>query len=314
MNQIKTVTMIGIGAMGSFFAPRLQQTLGYENFRVMADGERQKRLERSGITINNKTYQFPIISSADQYNPVDLVLVGVKSNALIEALDQIKNQIGPDTIIISLLNGINSEQKVIEKYGEQHVLYAFMRISIAMVDYCSNYDPHGGFIYFGEKENNEYSEPVQRVKDLFDRADIPYKIPVDMVHAQWHKFMSNVGENLTCALLGIPYGGFRNSEHANVIRVKAMKEVIAIANHLGIMIGEKELQAQDKLVHTIAYHNKPSTLQDLEAGRPTEIDMFAGEVVRMGQKYNIPTPVNEFFYHAIRVLEEKNAGIIQEGV
>lgn len=310
MKQIETVTMIGVGSMGSFFAPRLQQALGYDHFRIMADGQRRARLEQDGIMINDETYKFQVVSPNDVYDPVDLVLIGVKSTALPEAIEQIENQIGPDTIIISLLNGIDSEEKIIEKYGSEQVLYAFMRISIAMVNYSAQYDPQGGSIYFGEKVNNFYSDNVRRVKELFDRADIPYKIPVDMVHAQWHKFMANVGENLTCALLGIPYGGFRQSEHANMIRIKAMEEVMEIARHLGIKLGEKELQVQETVVRKIAYNNKPSTLQDLEAGRPTEVDMFAGEVVRLGQKYNIPTPVNELLYHSIRALEEKNNGTI----
>ena len=55
--------------------------------------------------------------------------------------------------------------------------------------------------------------------------------------------------------------------------------------------------------------NKPSTLQDLEAGRKTEVDMFAGTMIRLGKEYDVPTPYNELFYHAIRVLEQKNDGM-----
>ena len=84
-----------------------------------------------------------------------------------------------------------------------------------------------------------------------------------------------------------------------------MREVAAIAGKKGIDLGEKEIEAQNKTVVTIPEKNKPSTLQDLESGKKTEIDMFAGNVVKMGKELNVPTPINEMFYHGIRVLENK---------
>ena len=85
-----------------------------------------------------------------------------------------------------------------------------------------------------------------------------------------------------------------------------MREVAAIAQRKGIDIGEKEIALQEETVKTIPYENKPSTLQDLEAGKRTEIEMFAGTVIRMGRELGVPTPINEVLYHGIRVLEEKN--------
>lgn len=116
---------------------------------------------------------------------------------------------------------------------------------------------------------------------------------------------------MTCALLGIPFGGFRESEHANWMRINSMREVAAIAQKKGIAIGEEEIEMQNKTVMTIPYPNKPSTLQDLEACKNTEVDMFAGTVVKMGRELGVPTPICEMFYHGIRVLEEKNSGIIK---
>ncbi len=146
---------------------------------------------------------------------------------------------------------------------------------------------------------------------MFDKADIPYEIDEDMLKGIWFKFMCNIGENMTCALLGIPFGGFQVSDHANWVRIEAMKEVAAIAQKKGISIGKKEIEMQNKTILTIPYPNKPSTLQDLEAFKHTEIDMFAGTVIQMGRELGIPTPICEMFYHGIHVLEEKNDGIIR---
>ena len=313
MKKIETVAMIGVGAMGSFFAPRLYALLGKENFRVIAHGERKTRMENEGLTINGTNYHFPVVTPGADLKPADLIIIGVKSTALSTALDEISKQVGPDTLILSLLNGVDSEEKIAARYGDAHVVYAFMRVSIVMQNHCCRYDPQVGRIYFGEKKNPALSERVLMIKELFESADIPYRIPADMIHDQWFKFMANVGENLISALLGIPFGGFHVSEHTNILRVKAMEEVIAIANCKGICLGEEELLKQEKAIANIPFKNKPSTLQDLEAGRKTEIDMFAGEVMRMGKECGISTPINEFLYHAFRVLEEKNEGLYNRG-
>ena len=126
-----------------------------------------------------------------------------------------------------------------------------------------------------------------------------------MVRGLWFKYMCNVGENMTCALLAIPFGAFRWCEPANELRRAAMREVTAIAQAKGIDLGEADIQRQEATVKALPPENKPSTLQDLEAGRKTEVEMFAGAVVRMGRELGIDTPVCWVLYQGIRTLEEK---------
>ena len=83
----------------------------------------------------------------------------------------------------------------------------------------------------------------------------------------------------------------------------------AVPAKRGLRITEEDFEQQGKRLKNVPAANKPSTLQDLEAGRKTEVDMFAGTMMRLGKKYGVPTPYNELFYHAIRVLEQKNDGL-----
>lgn len=310
MKKIEKVSLIGLGAMGAFFAPALYKTLG-DNFRVIADGSRKERLETKGVTINGVNYKFPIVTPDAAKDPADLVIIAVKGYNLEQAILDIRGQIGSDTLILSVLNGVDSEQKVIEAYGEKQVLYSFMRISIVMKDGIADFNPEKGQVHFGEKRNKVYSERVLAVKELMERSNIRYIIEEDMLYGIWNKFMCNVGENLTCALLGVPFGAFRDSEHANAIRKGAMREVIRIANASGILLSEEDIERQEATIKVLPYENKPSTLQDLEISRRTEIDMFAGTVVRLGREFGIETPICEMFLHGIHVLEEKNEGTIQ---
>lgn len=299
---IETITLIGLGAMGSFFAPRLQAVYG-DRFRVLANGPRKERLETQGITVDGVSYHFPVIDSQCT-DPADLIIIAVKAYGLEQAIADIRNQVGPNTQILCVMNGISSEEQVAAAYGWDHVLYSFMRVSVVMKDGNSNYTG-GGCIHFGERDNHTISPRVAEVEAVFQRAGIDYIVDEDMVLAMWFKFMSNVGENMTCALLGIPFGTYRTSPDANFIREAAMEEVMAIANHLGIGLNRDHFDQQNRTIAHLPPANKPSTLQDLEAGKRTEVDLFSGTVCQLGKRYGIPTPVNELLYHGIKVLEER---------
>lgn len=313
LKKIDNVILIGVGAIGSFFAPKLLDTLGADKFHIIAGGERRERLRRHGLTINGEVFSFPILAPGQTGHIADLILIGVKSLALGSALNDIESFVGPDTIIMPLLNGVSSEELTVERYGQARVLPSFMRVSVVMENYCCSYDPDFGAVFFGEADGR-ISERISSISALFESAGIGYKVSNDINHDIWFKFMANIGENLTCALLGIPFGAFTISEHANYIRVAAMMEVIAIAGKLGVSLGERELDSQVDTIAKIPFSNKPSTLQDLEAGRKTEIDMFAGEVMRLGEKLGVQTPVNSILYHAVRTLEEKNDGLFKSSL
>lgn len=311
MKDIKKVTLIGLGAMGVFFAPRISEKLGAD-FRILADGARKERLERKGVTVNTINYRFPIITPDVEGDPADLVIIAVKGYDLEQAIKDIRNQVGKDTIILSVLNGVESEKQVAAVYGEEHVLYSYMRISIVMKDGKTEFDPHKGSIHFGDLKNDpeHYSENVLAVKNLFDLCGIDYKVDADMLKGIWFKFMCNVAENMTCAMFGVPFGAFQKSDDANYFRHKAMWEVIHVANKLGIDIGQNEIDHQEHTIGRLPYENKPSTLQDLEAGKHTEVDMFAGTVVRLGKELGVETPVCECFLHGIHLIEDRMFGVI----
>lgn len=306
--KIQKVSLIGMGAMGAFFAPKLEAALGKEGFHVIAGGERRKRLETKGVVLNGVPYRFHVVSPEETGDPADLIIMAVKYPSLKGAVADIKNQIGENTQILCVMNGIDSEECVAAAYGWEHVLYSYMRVSIEMKDGVADFDPNAGSVHFGEAKNTEITGRVKQIENLFDACEIKYTVDEDMVRGLWFKYMCNVGENMTCALLGVPFGAFRLSEDANAIRRGAMREVVAIANHLGIGLNQSDMDRQEKTVRSLPFGNRPSTLQDLENGRKTEIEMFAGKVVKMGEELHIPTPINWMFYHGIKVRELQSLG------
>lgn len=136
---------------GCIFAPRLYEAFG-DDFYIIAGGERKKRLESKGVTINGVNYRFPIVTPEEQGEPADLILIGVKGYGFVQAIEDIRHQVGEHTLILSLLNGVDSEEQLIQAFGEEHVLYAYMRMSIVMKDGKADFDPYWGKIHFGEKK------------------------------------------------------------------------------------------------------------------------------------------------------------------
>lgn len=306
MKKIKTVALIGLGAIGCSIARELRQAVGEENFRVLADGARRERIENQGLVINGEPCHFRVTAPDEETGPADLVIVSVKYLALQQAIADIRNQVGPDTMILSLLNGVTSEEEIAKVYGWKHMLFGLVRRSVVMRGNVCNYDAWGTY-YFGERENSTISERVQAVCDLFDRAGLNWEVPRDVVREQWVKYMGNISENQSSAILGIPYGAWHEEGgDANWVREAACWETIAVANSMGVDLSEEDLLREREIIRNVPASGRTSMLQDIEAGRPTEVDMFAGALCRMGREHGVLTPVNDLFYHMIRVLEQKN--------
>lgn len=307
MREMKTAALIGLGAIGGFVAPGLQRVLG-ENFRVIAGGARKERLETEGCVINDKTYHFHIVDPEEETGYADFVIFATKNTQIDQAIQDVKNQIGPDTIVMSLLNGVTSEEKIGEVYDPANILTTIIRLPSINQGGRITYPEGKGMISFGEDKNLELSEKVLAVKDLFDKAEIKYEIPEDMQKVMWTKYMTNVSENQLCAVLGTPYKGFHVSDFINNLREDVAREVIAVAQKKGIDLTEEDLIKHRSYIMGIIPHGRPSTLQDIQAKRKTEVEAFAGDMIRMGKEVGVATPYNHMLYHMICALEEKNEG------
>lgn len=275
-----------------------------QHFTVIADRERRKRYSASGVLVNGRRYDFPFRDPSDQDAPADLLLVAVKQHHLDATLDEIESSIGPGTTILSLLNGVTSEEIIGARYGMDRLLYSFCVGTDATREGCSVRFAKVGTIVFGERTNELHSDRVEATARLFDRARIPYAIPNDMIRELWWKFMMNVGINPLSAILRAPYGVFQRSGEARSLFAAAGREAVAMARAEGIDLADEEIDRCFEVLGTLSPDGKTSMFQDVEAGRKTEIELFAGTVVELGRKHGIATPVNEMLLGMIRVIEQ----------
>ncbi|WP_206919837.1 ketopantoate reductase family protein [Alicyclobacillus suci] len=302
MREIQNVSVIGLGAIGAAYASRLYD-MNPKCVRVIADEERIARYRSRDMVVNGRAYAFDYVSPETEVHPADLVIIAVKYEGLAQALADIRRHVGPDTIILSLLNGISSEEMIAQAYGDKNLLYAICVAIDAVREGASVRFSGIGRICFGERDNTVYSAKVQRVKSLFERANIPYEIPTDMLRTLWWKFMINVGVNQASAVLRAPYGVFQAVPEAHELMVRGMQEVVALAEHVGVHLSQDDISGFDEILYAMSPDGKTSMLQDIEAGRKTEVDYMAGAVRRLGRQYGVATPVNDMFYLVIRAME-----------
>lgn len=302
MKTIKTVSLIGLGAIGATYGGKLHDALN-ESFKVVVNEERIDRYRKSGIKINDQDYHFNYISSETSTDPADLVIFAVKNDDLSQALLDMKNLIGPDTIILSLLNGISSEELIYESSKNEHILDSMsVEIDAVRIDRDIHYSTIGRICY-GAKDSSK-SEDILAIKELFEKAGIPYEISDNITHTMWWKFMINVGINQTSAVLKAPYGVFQKIPSAYEMVESAMYEVVALSEKTGVFLTEADVKKFWPILNNLSPDGKTSMLQDIEAGRKTEVDYFAGKVCELGEKYQVPTPVNHQLYKLIHIIEE----------
>ncbi|WP_294409564.1 2-dehydropantoate 2-reductase [uncultured Ruminococcus sp.] len=302
--NIKTVAILGAGAVGSYMIWGLSKREDIK-LGIIAEGERAERMKKSCM-INGITYH-PEVWSPQEANGVDLLIVALKYGALPSAMESIRKACGDNTTVMSLMNGVDSEELISAEIGASHVLHSLIKVASHKEGsgYC--FDPETTIgIIFGELSAPYQSERVQAIETLFENTGLHYRSTEYIREEMWSKFRLNVCNNLPQAVLGAGVGCYRDSVHMKAISDGLRRELEAIAAAKNIDISKAdESSSRGSAVPPSARY---STLQDLDAGRHTEIDMFSGALIRMGKELGIPTPYNEYTYHIIKALEEKNDG------
>jgi 2-dehydropantoate 2-reductase len=161
-----------------------------------------------------------------------------------------------------------------------------------------------GKLVFGAASNDPSDPRVAAVKELLDRAGIPSVVPKDILREQWWKFMLNVGVNQVSAVLRAPYRAFRDVPEVRELTRRAASEAVAIAQAEGIHLTAEDVDGIFPIVAALAPEGKTSMLQDIEARRKTEVEIFAGTVIERGALHGLPTPVNELLATMIAALEQ----------
>ncbi len=302
--EINTVSIVGLGALGILFGEYLSRHMPRHSLRIIADTERIDRYKREHVYSNGEICDFHYVTSEEKGTPADLLIFAVKFDGLPNAIKAVANQVGPDTIILSVLNGVSSEEIIGDAYGADKVLLSVAQGMDAVKVGNRLIYQHMGMICFGDNnQGSKPSEKVETVRHFFDEMNFPYEVDSDMRKRLWGKFMLNVGVNQAVAVYECDYGGIQKEGTARDAMISAMKEVIVLSEKEGVCLTQADMDYWLRVLGGLNPLGKPSMRQDLEAGRHSEVELFAGTALALGKKHGLPCLTNQMLYDKIIEME-----------
>ncbi len=243
------------------------------------------------------------------YRDFDLVFISVKSFDTGTAIREVLPLLSPETLIISLQNGIGNIEAIGEIACAERTVGAKVHFGAEMVE-----PGHARVTVFGDKVmlgSLSPKAPVERiaaVAAMFSKAGIPTDTTDDINRFLWNKITFNCCLNAPSAILDCTYGALGKDPGTVDIMKKIIAEIYEVAKAEGVNPGfnspaEYEAIFFGKLLPNTAGH-RSSTLQDLKRGRKTEIDALNGVIARLGEKHGIETPVNLILTQLVHAREK----------
>ena len=311
---MKNILMVGAGSVGGFFGAHLAKNNPHVSFLL-----RPKTLaavKQNGLTIRSASGTFTVHPQAasdvrDLPKP-DLIILGVKAFDLDEVMTQIEPVLTDRTVILTLQNGIDTEDRIIARTTRDCVVggVAFIYSKIVSPGVIDHYKK--GAVAIGELMGHE-SDRLLKIKELFTAAGIPCHLSKDIRRSKWEKMCWNCVFNPITVLIDDKVA--KALDHPEMMRVihQIVDEVAAVSAAVKVPLpadmAERVVKATQEIrdIHTSMY-------DDWKAGRQTEIAYLNGYIVQKGRELGIPTPVNEVMTAMIKTIagqEKKGSGIVR---
>ena len=312
--------VFGAGAIGAFLGARLAEA--GQDVTLIARGAHLEAIRANGLRVRSAelgdaTYRLPATDEPQKVGEVDYVILGVKAHALPAIAPECVQLLGPETAVVSLQNGlpwwyfhgIQDGEPPIEAVDpggtvEQHLPGPR---AIGGIAYISASVPEPGMVLHTQGVRFPLGEPdgqrtrrVKRLSDALRDGGVKAPIRADIRHEIWVKLMGNAIFNPLSALTRKTMVEMVEFPETYDLMHRAMTEVRDVAAATGVQIAfspEKRLEGARG-----AGRHKTSMLQDLEAGRPPEIDAVSGSVVELARRKNCPAPTVEAIYAAAKLL------------
>lgn len=300
----KKVYVCGRGAVGLTLGDQLANHL--DNFSFIVDKDRKNRYINQTVKVNGKPISYCYLSGEDStdQNTADLVFFACKFYDLNKAMDDAAPFIGPRTILMSGINGVESEACLQKRFPESPIVHTIAQNMDSVYD-SKKQELHfttPGEIVFGFAQDSLKCYADQ-VEELFLACEVPYIYSSDILLDQYRKLMFNCGINQVCAAFDVTYGEVAKNPKLLALFRQAMEEARIVIAAVGKDPGKEALENWVQKISTFSYDSLPSMAQDLRAGRWVELELFAGTIISMAATTGIEIPVTTEL--AQRILEKR---------
>ena len=300
------IAILGAGGVGGYYGGLLARS-GQE-VALIARGAHLSAIRERGLRVESVHGDFEVRPARATDDPseigaVDLVLVTVKSYDLEQAAQTAQPLIGPETVLLPLLNGLDAAERLVTVFGKQHVLAGLTHISssVAAPGVIRQISPVRR-ITFGphSAKQDRLDSRMERIGDVLADAGAEVVLTSRINEALWKKFIFIASISGVCCIARQPIGAVLRTPDSHQLYVDALREVEAVGRARGVGLAPDVVEETLELTEGFAPETKPSLLVDLEAGRRLELEAMSGTVVRYGQQAEVPTPVHRVIYAALK--------------
>ncbi len=296
--------VIGTGGVGGFFGGKLAKA--GEDVWFMARGEHLEVMKSRGLRIHSTEGDFliPPGTMTDDLNkigPVDVVLFCVKSYDTDSAAQQLTPLLSGTTIIISLQNGIDNEEKV-QRHVAAGTVYGGLANIYSTITAPGVVTETGGpkkIIFGALTQPSSSAERGREILGVMLNAGINASYSNDIRSDIWKKFIFISAVGGLTALTRLTLGEILVVHETRSLLRDAMRECEAIAMAKEANIEPQFIDTIFEMMKTFDKNSRSSLYHDLAHGRPLEIDALSGTVVRYGEELGIPTPIHRTIYASL---------------
>lgn len=304
-NKISTVTVIGAGAVGSYFGGLLARA-GCD-VTLVARQDHVKAIQENGLYMECQSFQERVsVKTSTEYQAIknaDLVLFCVKSPDTESVAIEIQPYLSKDTIILSLQNGVDNCERL-KTVLLNPVYPAVVYVATGMVGPGHVKHFGRGELVIGELEGGEAClDQLNVLQEFLNKGNVPCSISKNIKHDMWLKFLVNCSYNAISGIGQIEYGQMIQSAHINALIEQITKEFLSVAEKEGINISPEQANSANEQIAKTMAKQKSSTAQDLMKFKKTEIDYLNGYILRRGLAHQTPTPANQSVYALVKMLE-----------
>ncbi|BBK27196.1 2-dehydropantoate 2-reductase [Staphylococcus arlettae] len=300
------ILVLGAGGIGGYFGGRLAEQGKDVTFLVRP--KRKASLEKNGLVLNsvngNYAFQPKLITAQQDVAPFDIVLLSSKAYHLEQSIEDLRPFVGPNTVIIPLLNGIAHIATLQQAFGHDRVMGGLCIIETTLdplgeVSHTSDFDQ----LIFGELDG-EMSERAQHIADAFADTKAKFMLSEHIKRDMWHKYLMITVLSSVTTLMHAPIGPIRDSEGGKPYIEAMYQEVANIMRAHQAPISDDIVKNYMKSLDNLSYHFKTSMQRDMERGLNIEGQHIQGYILSLANQYDFPAPLLTSVYQNLNVYNE----------
>ncbi|MGH9346891.1 MAG: ketopantoate reductase family protein [Vicinamibacterales bacterium] len=303
------IAVFGAGGVGTFYGGLLARA--GRDVHFVARGAQLEALRTRGLHISSRALgeiDVPPVRATDRAAAIghaDLVLVAVKAHQTAGILDDLATLAGDDTILMALQNGVESDELLAARFGEQRVAGAVVYVGATLEQPGVVRHVAAGTLVIGDR-GAVGPERIARVRDALASTGLPVHVTSDLERQRWHKLAWNASFNAVSALTLRTSQDLLATPAARELLIGVMREVVAVARARGVSLGEADIEQLVAATEKAA-PIRTSMLVDRERGRPLETDALVGVILRKGREAGVATPIASTLYALLAAIAAEDS-------